>query len=122
MTALISAILAYLVSVESGGNPAAVGDRGRAVGLYQIHPIYVADVNRIAGARYTLSDRTDPAKSREMVVIYLRHYGERYERITGKKATLEVLAAIHNGGPNGWKKPKSTEYAKKMKGGRNVTR
>ncbi|MBO4304637.1 MAG: transglycosylase SLT domain-containing protein [Lentisphaeria bacterium] len=113
MTALISAILAYLVYVESGGNPAAVGDRGRAVGLYQIHPIYVADVNRIAGTFYTLSDRTDPAKSREMVMIYLRHYGERYERITGKKATLEILAAIHNGGPDGWKKPKSIAYAKR---------
>ena len=33
-----------------------------------------------------------------------------YERKTGKKASLEVLASIHNGGSNGWKKEATLKY------------
>ena len=33
--------------VESGGNANAVGDGGAAIGAFQIHKIYVDDVNRI---------------------------------------------------------------------------
>jgi len=114
---VLSAVDFYeaLASVESGGNPSAVGDGGRSVGLYQISKIYVDDVNRIAGTRYTHDDRFDPVKSRKMVGIYLAHYGRRYTRMTGHPTTLDVLAAIHNGGPDGWRKSSTLKYRQKVR-------
>ena len=98
-----SLLLAALIAVESGGNPAAVGDNGRAVGCLQIWPCVVQDVNRIAGTSYTLEDRKSPAKSRQMCLIYLQHWAKKYENKTGLRATEEILCALWNGGPNGYK-------------------
>jgi hypothetical protein len=50
-----------------------------------------------------------------MTIIYLNHYGKVYEKKTGKKATCEVLSRIHNGGPNGYKNPKTIKYWNKVK-------
>ena len=109
-------LLNALVWVESSRNEKAVGDNGKAVGLLQLHKIYVDDVNRILGKnRYSYMDRWNPKKSVEMTVVYLKHYGNRYERLTGKKASYEILARIHNGGPNGWKKAGTTKYWHKVR-------
>ena len=102
--------------VESNCNANAIGDKGNAVGSFQIWKIYVDDVNRIIGKKkYTYDDRYDRKKSREMTRIYLEHYGKRYERITKKEATSEIYARIHNGGLNGWKKDSTIKYWKKVK-------
>jgi soluble lytic murein transglycosylase-like protein len=78
-------------AVESGGNPRAVGDGGKAVGIAQIHPILVKDVNRFAGTKYTLNDRFNPAKSKEMFNLYVEHYG--------KGRSVQFKARLWNGGP-----------------------
>lgn len=78
-------------AVESGGNPRAVGDKGKAVGIAQIHPILVKDVNRFAGTKYTLNDRFDPIKSKQMFTLYTEHYG--------KGRSMEFKARLWNGGP-----------------------
>ena len=78
-------------AVESGGNPRAVGDKGKAVGIAQIHPIMVKDVNRFAGTKYTLNDRFDPIKSKQMFTLYTEHYG--------KGRSMEFKARLWNGGP-----------------------
>jgi len=81
-----------ICTVESNGNPLAVGDGGRAAGIAQIWAITVKDVNRIAGTNYTLNDRFDPEKSRQMFNLYVNHYG--------KGKSDGVKARIWNGGPN----------------------
>ena len=100
--------------VESKGDPWAVGDDGAAVGAYQIHKIYVDDVNRILGYKlfkgekfypFDYQDRCKPEKSREMVSIYLNHYG----------GTFEEMARKHNGGPNGHNKESTKSYWLKVK-------
>ena len=102
--------------VESGFNPRAVGDRGQAVGIAQTWKVAVDDVNRILGKKaYVYEDRLDPQKSREMIKIYLSHYGRAYQRATGRKADEEALARIWNGGPKGWAKGKTAEYWRKAK-------
>jgi hypothetical protein len=78
--------------VESGGNALAVGDGGRAAGIAQIWAITVKDVNRIAGTKFTLSDRFDVEKSKSIFHLYVNHYG--------KGQSDEVKARIWNGGPN----------------------
>ena len=58
-----------LIRVESEGKADAVG-KTNDVGILQITPIYVKDVNRILGEeRYTLAERTDIEKSLEMYAI-----------------------------------------------------
>ena len=63
-----------LIQVESEGKEDAVGTKND-VGILQITPIFVKDVNRILGEkRYTLSCRTDKRKSLEMFEILQGHY------------------------------------------------
>ena len=102
-----------LGQIEAGGDPAAIGDNGRAVGVYQIHKIYVDDVNRIFRKRvFTYSDRESPAQSQRMVTIYLQHYAT--DRRLGRAVTVIDLARIHNGGPNGWRKKATLAYGRKF--------
>lgn len=68
-------LLDAIIQVESGGNPNAVGDSGKAVGIMQIWPIMVKDCNRILGIeKYTLEDRLSPERSIEMFNIWRNHY------------------------------------------------
>ena len=56
------------------GNPFAVG-KTNDLGILQITPIYVKDVNRILGEeRFTLDCRIDIDKSLEMFEIYQSYY------------------------------------------------
>lgn len=82
-------------TVESNGNPLAVGDGGRAAGIAQIWPITVQDINRFAGTKFTLNDRFSVEKSRQMFNLYVNHYG--------KGQSDGVKARIWNGGPNAMK-------------------
>lgn len=59
---------------ESRGDSLAVG-KNNDVGVLQITPVIVRDVNRILGEnKYTLSDRTSVLKSVEMFNIIQNHY------------------------------------------------
>ena len=95
-----------ICQVESGGNPRAVGDKGKAVGIAQIHPILVKDVNRFAGTKYTLNDRLNPAKSKEMFTLYTEHYG--------KGRSVQFKARLWNGGPQGAYKGATLAYWRKI--------
>ena len=92
--------------VESKGDQFAIGDNGEAVGAYQIHTIFVEDVNRIIGVEFFLNeDRFNWWYSRIMTGIYLKHYG----------GTLEDMARKHNGGPQGHLKEATKPYWEKVK-------
>jgi hypothetical protein len=115
MTNLVASTILTLIMLESGGVDDALGDYGRdgiprAYGCLQIHAIYVRDVNRIAGTEFTHADVLDRDIAIECATIYLTTYGRRYDRITGRPVTAEVLARIHNAGPNGWRKSCSKNY------------
>ncbi len=101
-------LLRAIAIVESSGDPKAFNKKESAAGLYQIRPIYLKDVNRILGyQRYKLADRYNPEKARDIVTVYLMHYGY------GKG--IEAMARIHNGGPRGWKKKFTLVYWQKIK-------
>lgn len=103
--------LARLAAVESGGNDAAVNAREDAHGRYQIRAQYLADANEALGTSYTLADCHDPAIAAAVVRAYLMRYGTAFERRTGRRATDEDLARIHNGGPRGAEKESTEGYA-----------
>lgn len=101
-------LLDAIIQVESGGNPNAVGDSGKAVGIMQIWPIMVEDINRILNKNvYTLEDRYNPNKSVEMYNIFMEHYCKFYSD--------EQKARCWNGGPDGWKKTATLPYWNKVK-------
>ena len=83
-----------LIVVESEGNPLAVGS-SNDVGVLQITPIYVAEVNRILGENlYTLEHRISIEKSLEMFEIYQAHHNPSKDILKARK--------IHNPRAGQW--------------------
>lgn len=83
---------------ESRGISTAVGDNGQAVGILQMHPEVILDVNNIYGTDYSIEDRLDPFKSRAICVLYVTWYA-RQER-TGIPPTEKEYALCWHYGPN----------------------
>ena len=102
----IEGLLDAIASVESNGNARAVGDKGRAIGTYQIHRRYWKDGTRFLGVDWSYDLARDPAKARQVVKAYLLRYG--------KGKTLLQKARIHNGGPRGHRKKATVKYARKI--------
>ena len=108
---LLTILIPILIMIESSGDPNAVGAHDD-VGILQITPIYLMDVNRILGKEvYKLNDRYDPAKSKQMTRVYLTHYAPKICRDEAVSVLdrLLILGAIHHGGPKGY-----TKHAKHM--------
>ena len=109
---------AIIMAMETGGHPSpnfAEGDAGE-LGCVQITKICVDDCNRILGEdKFDYDDRTSEWKSRHMMLVYLEHWGSRYEQMTGKEADDEILARIWNGGANGWKSQSTMRYLEKYR-------
>jgi len=102
-------VLKAIAYVESKNDPKAVS--GDQVGLLQIRPIMVRDCNRIlerrgSAKRYTLRDRYNPVKSREMFVIYQSHYNP--------KGNIERAIRLWNGG-SGYSVRGTQGYYQKVK-------
>jgi hypothetical protein len=104
----IDKLINALIHVESRGIDSAIGDKHLkepSVGVLQIRPIMVREVNRICKKkglkeRFTLKDRFDREKSIHMFMIWKRYYH--------KDSNFEAIARSWNGGPR-WKKIKRTE-------------
>jgi hypothetical protein len=112
--------------VESKGDANAIGDGGDAVGAYQIHKIYVDDVNRILrillrgnkGIRLaTYEHRSDKELSRYMTSLYIQFYGAMAVGDIDYNSVkfMEAAARIHNGGPKGHLKKSTEAYWAKVK-------
>lgn len=104
-------LFAAICIVESGGDPSAYNKAEDSAGIVQIRPIMIEDVNRICKLkgdkrRFTLGDRWNTEKSRQMFTIYLDHYC--------KGMSLIDKARAWNGGPRGHKKDSTLRYAAKV--------
>lgn len=111
----IEPLVNALITVESQGNPHAIGDThldAPSIGLLQIRPIMVREVNRIlklkgADHKYKLSDRKDSIKSVEMFYIWYEFHH--------KDDDFETIARSWNGGSNGPKLKATEHYWNKVK-------
>jgi hypothetical protein len=107
-------LIEALIQVESSGREDCVGDRHLivpSIGVLQIRPIMVREVNRILAIlgddkRYTNKDRYSRKKSIEMFIIW-RDYHH-------KDDSDEVVSRNWNAGPEGYKKKKTLRYWKKV--------
>ena len=110
-----ASFLDRLAQVESGGNDSALNVSEDAHGRYQIRAQYLQDANEVLGTDYSLADCHNPEIAERVVRAYLMRYGSAYEQRTGNKATPEILARIHNGGPRGYERDCTISYAEKFK-------
>ena len=94
--------------VESGGDPSICNEREDAVGILQIRPVMVREVNRIGGGGFTLDDRWNVCKSLAMFRIHERHG-------IGVDGSHESVARTWNGGPRGMGKDGTEIYWTKVK-------
>jgi hypothetical protein len=110
----IDDLINALIYVESRGNDSAIGDRHLnqpSVGVLQIRPIMVREVNRIckkigSHQRFTLKDRFDRDKSIHMFLIWKEFYH--------KDSNFEAIARSWNGGIRGYLNPRTEKYWKKV--------
>jgi hypothetical protein len=113
-----SNLLEAMIQVESRGNEAAVGDTHMdvpSIGVLQIRPIMVKEVNRILGKEvYTLKDRASREKSIEMFEVWKNHHH--------KNSSDEKIARCWNGGPLGYKYSGTDHYWAKVQSEMQVSR
>jgi hypothetical protein len=100
-------LLDAIAEIESKNRPGVIGDKGRAIGAYQIHRAYWKDGTRFLRVNWSYREAFNPKKARRVVRAYLLHYG--------KGRSLMDMARIHNGGPKGYKKKSTLVYARKIR-------
>jgi len=105
-----TAVMEAIILVESEGNPRAVS--GKSVGVMQITPILVKECNNILKSRgskkrFSLNDRYDVNKSKEMFLLIQSQYNK----------TNDVEKAIRswNGGPKYTVKSTNGYYQKVLR-------
>ena len=87
-------VMDAIIQVESGGNTKAVS--GNQVGAMQITPILVKECNDIlqkrkSDKRYSMADRYNVAKSKEMFLLIQSHHNPQND--------VEKAIRVWNGGP-----------------------
>ena len=108
----IDCLVEAIIQVESRGDSTAVGDRGWAIGVLQIWPIMVREVNRIlekdgSDVRYGYTDRYSVKKSIEMFHIWREYYHPNSD--------WETIARCWNGGPSGHSHHRTKCYWNKVR-------
>ena len=106
----IGELVTALIHVESRGIDSAIGDVSLgepSVGVLQIRPIMVREVNRIlklkkSEIRFKRKDRFSREKSIEMFLIWKEFHH--------KDSDFETIARNWNGGPNGYKNSRTEKY------------
>jgi len=101
-----------LALIESACNPLAVGDNGDSLGMLQMQEAYVQDAAEYANTDWTHKDALDEVTAIKIFRAYMGRYATP-ERL-GRPVTYQDIARIHNGGPNGYKKPSTKVYWNKV--------
>lgn len=106
-----SKLINAIAYVESGHNPKAFNRNGNCAGLLQITPVCVKQCNILlqrakSKKRYTMQDRFNPEKSKEMFVLIQEEYNPEHN--------IEKAIKCWNSGFNGNWKVRSIGYYKKV--------
>ena len=109
---LTKPLVEALIYVETRGNSKAFNKIEEAAGCLQIRPIMVREINRIlrkqkSNQRFSLEDRWDCGTSKEMFYIWKNYHHPN--------SNNETIARNWNGGPMGYKNPKTQKYWDKVK-------
>ena len=109
-TMMMSGLIDAIHQVETSGKLGPIsGDNGAALGPLQIHRGCWEDAN--IGGKY--SQCADLEYSKRVFRAYMKRYATK--KRLGRTPTLEDMARIWNGGPNGYKKSATIKYWNKVK-------
>ena len=108
----LTRVLQAIRIVESNNIPSAVGDGGNAIGVYQIWESYWKDATEFSNLGGKYRDCFVPEYADRIVRCYMKRYAT--PRRLGREATMQDIARIHNGGPNGYKKQATLKYWEKV--------
>ena len=108
----LTRVLQAIRIVESNNTPSAVGDGGNAIGVYQIWESYWKDATEFSNLGGKYRDCFIPEYADRVVRCYMKRYAT--PRRLGREATMQDIARIHNGGPNGYKKQATLKYWEKV--------
>jgi hypothetical protein len=105
-------VINAIIQVESKGDANAHNAVGDCAGIMQITPILVKQCNiwlkdQKSNKRYTLKDRYNVQKSKEMFIMIQEHYNPSHN--------VEKAIRLWNGGPNYSVKKTNGYYKKVMK-------
>ena len=106
-------LILAIIMIESGGDPKAIGDDGKAFGILQIHESYTIDASREAGKPWRHDDAFNHLIAIEMFKAYMARYATP-ERL-GRNVTAEDIARIHNGGLYGYRMDSTIPYWNKVR-------
>ena len=81
----LNRLLTAFIMQESRGNAMAYNKPEGAAGILQIRKIMLDHINAISGKNFTMNDRFDPKKSKEMFIIVMNKHNPDYDL---KKAAL----------------------------------
>jgi len=104
--------------IESSHNPKAKSKDG-SVGIVQIKPVMVKEVNRICELKkidkhFTLADRQSKSKSKQMFWIFQKFYNPNIDFDRLSQDEMEVMARKWNGGPKVHIKKSTKKYWRKV--------
>ena len=108
---LLTALLPFLIAAESQNDRFAIGDDGKSIGILQIQPDVIEDVNTEYGTHFTLEDRKNVRLSKQICYMYLKMYVKKKGY---KNVNVKTLVQIWNGGPDGPLKPSTEKHWKKV--------
>ena len=92
-------VFTALLRQESGYNKDAVGDGGLAIGLGQLQPIAVEQLNQwYPDKNYSNGDRYDAYKNLEMTMMCIKGHYNEYVNAYGTKPSLQTLLGAYNQG------------------------
>lgn len=91
-----------------------IGDNGKSVGSLQQSRAYVQDVNDYYKTNYQYpEDSYNRETAKRITELYLKRWATK-SRI-GRDVTVQDMARIHNGGPQGYKRESTNPYWNKVK-------
>lgn len=99
--------------MESHNDPNQIGDNGKSWGILQIQLNVIKDVNKAYGTQYIHSDAFDEGCAEEIFELYLAIWVGKLEKRHNRKATIEDMVRIWNGGPRGYQRSSTLDYLKK---------
>ena len=91
----VDSFLSKMETVESGGNPEAKNPTSTATGLHQFTASTWRDTVEAMGKDYTLADRKDPVKSREVARFFTQQNAKQAESELGRRPTEVDLYMYH---------------------------
>ena len=100
-------IIKAISRVESEHNPNYINRKEKAIGLLQIRPIMLKEIERITCRKYTIKDCMNTYKSVEIFCLFQERYNPKWN--------AEIAARIWNGGQEGMNKEGTKEYWNKVK-------